>query len=162
VLSQGIAAVAILLAALIVAAHLFSTALASRLRSRADYEQEIARFESPESAEAAESVTHANGTVIPRCSRSPWHLRGSTALPWLRRLIVAGVAVGGLIGTAVLAATIGDRSTAAGIVVGGVSSAVLGGWTAFLGGSFYGILRHGLHDAITEQRKDELRGRAIQ
>jgi hypothetical protein len=155
VLSQGIAAVAMLLAALVVSAHLFSTALASRLRSRADDEQRIAHIDSPEPAEAAGPVEQANGTEIPRCSRSPWHFRGSTALPWLPRLIVAGVAAGGMIGAAVLATTIGHRSTAAGIIVGGISSAVLGGWFAFLGGSFYGIVRHGLRDAVAEQRNEE-------
>jgi hypothetical protein len=41
--------------------------------------------------------------------------------------------------------------------VGSISLAVLGGWFAFLSGSFYGIFRHGLHEALTEQQSDETR-----
>jgi hypothetical protein len=87
--------------------------------------------------------------------QSPWHRRGSTALPWLPRLIVGGSLLGGVIGAIVLAATIGHRTSAAGIIVGSASLAVVGGWVAFLSGSFYGIFRHGLRDALAEQRKDE-------
>jgi hypothetical protein len=76
-------------------------------------------------------------------------------LPWLPRIIVAGVIIGGILGACVLGATIGHRSTLAGVAVGSVSSGVVGGWIAFLGGSFYGIFRHGLRDAIAEQKKDE-------
>jgi hypothetical protein len=73
----------------------------------------------------------------------------------LPRLIVTGVIVGGIIGATVLAAALSYRITLGGMIVGGLSSAVLGGWFAFLGGSFYGIFRHGLRDAITEQDKDQ-------
>jgi hypothetical protein len=79
-------------------------------------------------------------------------------LPWLPRIIVAGVILGGILGASLLGLTIGHRTTLAGVAVGGISSAVLGGWFAFVGGSFYGIFRHGLRDAIAEQRKDERRG----
>ena len=87
--------------------------------------------------------------------RSPWHRRGSTALPWLPRLITAGGLAGGVAGAILLSATVGHRTSAAGIVVGSVSLAVVGGWFAFLFGNFYGIFRHGLRDAVAEQRKDE-------
>jgi hypothetical protein len=157
VLSQGVAALAMLLAALVVAAHLFSTALASRLRSRADDAQAMSRALGTGPRAAEQFSEHANSPVIPRSARSPWHARGSTSLPWLPRLILAGVMVGGILGASVLGLTIGNRTTFAGVVVGGLSSAVLGGWFAFLGGSFYGIFRHGLRDAIAEQKKDERR-----
>jgi hypothetical protein len=155
VLSQGVAALAMLLAALVVAAHLFSTALASRLRSRADNAQALARALGTVPPAADQLFEHSNSPAIPRCARSPWHARGSTSLPWLPRLIVAGVIVGGTLGACVLGLTIGHRTTLAGVIVGGLSSAVLGGWFAFLCGSFYGIFRHGLRDAIAEQKKDE-------
>ena len=112
------------------------------------------------SQSVGQSSEHANCPVIPQCARSPWHARGGTSLPWLPRLILAGVMVGGILGASVLGLTIGHRTTFAGVVVGGLSSAVLGGWFAFLGGSFYGIFRHGLRDAIAEQRKDERRFRS--
>jgi hypothetical protein len=153
VLSQGVAALAMLLAALVVAAHLFSTALASRLRSRTDEAQALARANGRRPFE--HSSEHANPSSIPHCVRSPWHARGSTSLPWLPRLILAGVIIGGTVGASVLGMTVGHRTTLAGVAVGGISSAVLGGWFAFLGGSFYGIFRHGLRDAIAEQKKDE-------
>jgi hypothetical protein len=155
VLSQGIAMVAMLLAALVVAAHVFSTALASRLRARSDFEQAIARTAAPETVEAIGLLEHAQNATIPCGARSPWHARGSTALPWLPRLVVTGVVVGGTIGASVLAATLRRPVTLGGIVVGGLSSAVLGGWFAFLWGSFYGIFRHGIRDAINEQKKDQ-------
>ena len=157
VLSQGVAALAMLLASLVVAAHLFSTALASRLRSRADEERALARVRGTGPQRAEQFSEHANSPAIPRSARSPWHARGTTSLPWLPRLILAGVIVGGILGASILGLTIGNRATFAGVVVGGMSSAVLGGWFAFLGGSFYGIFRHGLRDAIAEQKKDERR-----
>jgi hypothetical protein len=155
VLSQGIAAVAMLLAALVVAAHVFSTALASRLRARSELEQAIGRTDGLENTKPMGLLEHAHHATIPCGTRSPWHARGSTALPWLPRLIVSGLAVGGITGASVLAATLGHRITLGGIVVGGLSSAVVGGWFAFLGGSFYGIFRHGLRDAINEQQQDQ-------
>jgi hypothetical protein len=158
VLLRGVAALALLLAVLVVAAHLFGTALASRLRSRSDDEQALARAMGKRHESVEQSTEHANSPAIPSCARSPWHARGSTSLPWLPRIIVAGVIVGGLLGASVLGATIGHRTTLAGVAVGGISSAVVGGWIAFLGGSFYGIFRHGLRDAIGEQKKDEGRG----
>jgi hypothetical protein len=146
------------LAVLVVAAHLFSTALASRLRERTDEAQALARAAGCRSIE--HSSERSNDPAIPHCVRSPWHARGSTSLPWLPWLILAGVVIGGTLGTAVLFLTIGHRTTLAGVAVGGISSAVLGGWFAFVGGSFYGIFRHGLRDAIAEQKKDEGRSRS--
>jgi hypothetical protein len=157
VLTQGVAALAMLLAALVVAAHLFSTALANRLRSRADDAQALARALGTGPQLVEQFSEHSISPAIPRCARSPWHARGSTSLPWLPRLILAGVIAGGILGASVLGISIGHRTTLAGVVVGGLSSAVLGGWFAFVGGSFYGIFRHGLRDAIAEQNKDERR-----
>jgi len=60
-------------------------------------------------------------------------------------------------GAVVLQLTIGDRTSAAGIVVGAISFAVVGGWFAFLLGSFYGVFRTGLRQAMAEQQKDDSR-----
>jgi hypothetical protein len=148
----GLIAAALLLATLVIAAHLFSTALASRLRAQADEAQQRGATcnTSPTPRDAARSTV-----AVPSSKRSPWHRRGGTALPWLPRLILAGVATGGTIGAFLLAATIGHRTSAAGIIVGSASLAVVGGWIAFLCGSFYGIFRHGLREALAEQKKDE-------
>ena len=156
VLSDGLTAVALLLAALVVAAHLFSAALGSRLRRHSD-QQRAWRSEKisptadpePEKRDGPASVV-----AIQASPRSPWHGRGSTSLPWLRRLVLAGIILGGAGGGLLLGATIGHRTSAAGICVGAVSLAVLTGWFSFLGGSFYGIFRHGLRDAMAEPRND--------
>ena len=66
--------------------------------------------------------------------------------------VAVGAAVGGVIGAAVLELTIGDHTTAVGIAVGAVSTAILGGWFAFLGGSFWAILRQGWRDAVSETK----------
>ena len=105
VLSQGVAALAMLLASLVVAAHLFSTALASRLRSRADEARALARIRGTGPQRAEQFSEHANSPAIPRSARSPWHARGTTSLPWLPRLILAGVIVGGILGASVLGLT---------------------------------------------------------
>jgi hypothetical protein len=154
--THGIAAIALLLIVLVVSAHVFSTALGTRLRQQTDatcaWNDRNCTHGVDDGASPGRAASMA---AMPLCRRSPWHRRGSTALPWLPRLIVCGVLVGGIAGAAALAATIGHRTSPAGLVVGGVSLAVLGGWFAFLGGSFYGIFRHGLRDALVEQRKDK-------
>jgi hypothetical protein len=152
----GLGGAALLLAAFVVAAHFFSTALGSRLRSQADEAILQRAREVPIRASGTEQRdAERRATAISALKRSPWHRRGSTSLPWLPRLIIAGIVAGGMIGAMLLAATIGHRTSAAGILVGSASLAVVGGWLAFLCGSFYGIFRHGLRDALAEQQKDE-------
>jgi len=154
----GMTALALLLAALIVALHVASTMIGGRLRAQAD--ERIARetgqvFSEHIHRSAAEGVEgHPHVELAPR---SPWHGRGVTPLPWLRPIIVAGVLIGGLGGAFFLTLTIGHRTSPAGIAVGAISLAVLGGWLGFLGSSFYGIARHGLREALAEQQKDEAR-----
>jgi hypothetical protein len=54
----------------------------------------------------------------------------------------------------VLSLTIGDRTTAAGIVVGAASMAVVGGWIAFVAASAWSIFRQGWRDAVAEERRE--------
>ena len=69
-------------------------------------------------------------------------------MPWLRTVVVAGAIVGGCIGArACWRLTIGHRTSPVGIAVGALSTAVLGGWFAFLGGSFWAIFRQGWREA---------------
>jgi len=155
--ANGVSAIAFLMAALVLMAHLFSTALGSRLRSDAD---KSLVWDIDRSLRDNSSSAHGRGSADVSTRPSPWHGRGSTALPWLRPLIFGGVLIGGMAGAVFLSLTIGYRSSAAGIIVAAVSAAVLGGWLMFLGGSFYGIFRHGLRDALAETQKDEARQRA--
>jgi hypothetical protein len=61
-----------------------------------------------------------------------------------------GATVGGLTGTMML--TLLTRSSLAGAVLGGASSAVIGGLFGFLAASFVEILRSSLRDAIAAER----------
>jgi hypothetical protein len=148
----GLVAAALSLAVVVVVGHLFSTAVATRLRAQTDDSQRVA--DRP-GAPASVIGTNAGESTTISLRRSPWHCRGGTSLPWLPRLIAGGILAGAIIGALLLAVTIGHRTSPTGIVVGSASLAVVGGWFAFVGGSFYGIFRHGLRDALTEQRKDE-------
>jgi hypothetical protein len=152
---QGLPALAVLLAVVVVCAHVFATALGSRLRARADEEQVFESAERlPIGSIASTSERLARVAVVRSQPRSPWHARGTTALPWLRRLVLIAIAVGGVVGAGYLAVTIGYRTSPAGVVVGSLSVAILCGWFAFLCGSFYGVFRHGFRDAVAEQRND--------
>ena len=153
--ADGVTALVVLLAVCVVALHLLATALGSRLRADAD---RIAGRRSDGAGDARRGALRSHADAIASSAwshRSPWHGRGSTALPWLPRLILAGATFGGVIGLVFLALSIGHRASVAGIVVGSLSAAVLGAWLSFLGGSFYGVFRHGVRDALAEQRKDE-------
>ncbi len=152
---QGLPSLVVLLGVVVVSAHVFATTLGSRLRARADQEQifesaERLRFESI----ASTSDRLARVAMVRAQPRSPWHARGATALPWLRRLVLTAIAFGGVVGAVYLAVTIGYRTSPAGVIVGSLSFAVICGWFAFLCGSFYGVFRHGFRDAVAEQRKD--------
>jgi hypothetical protein len=154
VLSDGLTTLALSLAALVVLAHVFGTALGSRLRAQSDREH---TWRSLNEAAESDGLASLGAPRLPTLnhSRSPWHGRRTTALPWLPRLIIAGVLSGGVGGGILLAMIIGHRTSMAGICVGAISLAVLGGWFSFLGGSFYGIFRHGLREALADQRRDE-------
>jgi hypothetical protein len=125
------------------------------LRSKADSEQvfELAERLPIESiASAAERSRRV--AALHAGPRSPWHARGTTVLPWLKRLVIVAIACGGIAGAGYLAVTIGYRTSPAGVLVGGVSVAVLCGWFAFLGGSFYGVFRHGFREAAADESKN--------
>jgi len=154
--TNGLAAAALLLATTVIAMHVFATVIGSRLRSRTDEEQAIHASEPP----SAEAITLAlqkrkNLAAIHAAPRSPWHGRYSTYLPWLPQLIVSAMVLGGVAGALLLSGTIAHRTSAAGIVVGATSFAVLAGWVSFLCGNFYGVFRHGFREALVERQADE-------
>jgi hypothetical protein len=154
-LSRGPTALMLLLMATIVALHVLATAIGSRLRERADRRRAV---EMPEddllSTIALTAQRSERLAAVQSAPRSPWHLRGTTVLPWLRRLVAVAIVLGGIVGASYLAVTIGHRTSPAGVVVGGVSVAVLCGWIAFIFGSFFGVFRHGFREAVAERRKD--------
>lgn len=162
VVVEGVASLVLLLAVLVVAAHVAGTALGSRMRLHAD---QVRVWETAHKIDldGCESGGDRSRRIdVERADASPSSLgRHGNALWWLWPLVVAGVAVGGGLGAVFLEWTIGPRTSAAGVVVGAVSLAVLGGWFAFLGGSFVGILRSGWRDALASERADQMRRKAV-
>jgi hypothetical protein len=152
VLAGGLTALALLLAMLVVLFHVFSTALGSQLRTHSHQLQGELRTH-----HGADRLTHSLGPAInaKQQPRSPWHERRSTPLPWRTQLIAVAAICGGVVGAILLNATVAHRSSTAGIAVGSLSTAVVAGWFAFLGYSFYGVFRHGLRQAMDDERRRE-------
>ncbi len=152
---QGVPSLVLLLASLVVAGHLFSTALGTQLRSHTN---RTTGWHPPGAAltdRRAPSVYYPTEHVekLHSTPRSPWHERCSTPLPWLARLIAAAFVVGAASGALLLWLTVGHETSQAGIIVGAFSLAVVASWFAFLGYSFYGVFRHGLRDAMLDDRR---------
>jgi hypothetical protein len=153
----GVPALVLLLFAAIVAAHVFATALAGRLRARTDRAIDQQGWgNTGGEAFSATPERQARLDAVRAAPRSPWHARGSTSLPWLPKVIVFSALAGCVGGVVLLSATVGHRVTLAGIVVGSCSMAVLCAWCAFLVGSFYGVFRHGFREALAEQQRDQI------
>ena len=104
---SGFASAAILLAVLVVGLHVAGTAIGLQLREHAD------RRQAWETGQASD----AHAKPLPIIRRLPLHERG-IAMPWLRVWIATGFALGGVLGAAILATTVGHRATVAGVAVG--------------------------------------------
>src|SRR4029079_11182210 len=137
----------------------FATALGTRLQLRSEQEQLRQQAVQPKTIELTLSASEQSAKLkaIRSAPRSPWHGRGSTYLPWLPRLVVGAVIVGGVGGGVLLGGTIGHRTSLEGIIVGAASFAVLGGWMSFLCGNFYGVFRHGFREALAADKQDAMR-----
>jgi hypothetical protein len=155
--SGGVTGVIVLLAVAIVVMHVFATALGTKLQTRTEQAQLRQRSAQPEINESSRSAFEQSAKLlaIRSAPRSPWHGRGGTYLPWLPRLVMGAMVVGGLAGGLLLGGTIGHRTSFEGIIVGAASFAVLAGWLSFLAGNFYGVFRHGFREALAEQQKDQ-------
>lgn len=147
VISQGVMSLVLLLAALVVAAHVTGTALGSRLRAHAD-QQIVARLSESRSLEP-------KAVVVPPRQAHFWHCHGRQMRGWLPTLVIAGSLAAAAGGGVFLMLVIGDRFSPAGVVVGIASLAVLGGWFAFLASSFYTIFRRGVREAAADEAIDE-------
>lgn len=141
---------AILLAVLVVILHVAGTAIGLRMKQHADrrraWEKEV-RFagdtdEMPQLPAGALATTSLRNRP-----RSPLHVH-DRPLRQLRLFVAAGAAVGGCLGVAALLVLIGNRTTVAGIVVGAVSTAVMGAWFAFVAANSWTIFRQGWRDAV--------------
>jgi hypothetical protein len=155
-ISHGLTVLMILLSAAVVVMHVFATALGTKLQAPTEQERVRRRTIQPKISETSEPTSDQSAKLqaIRSAPRSPWHGRGCTYLPWLPRLVMGSMIVGGIGGGIFLGGTIGHRTSLEGIIVGATSFAVLGGWISFLGGNFYGVFRHGFREAVAEQKKD--------
>jgi hypothetical protein len=161
---SGLTCLILLVAGAVIFMHVFATALSRRLQAGTDSERR--RHSSFSNANADSSgivqAQFASVQAIRSAPRSPWHGRGCTYLPWLPRLVIGAMILGGLVGAVLLSGLLGDRTSPEGIIVGALSVAVLGGWMAFLGGNFYGVFRHGFREALAEEQKDHLAATRVQ
>jgi hypothetical protein len=146
----GLAAVALLLAVSVVVLHVLSTAIGTRLGEHANERRVWEANREPDDRPLG--ALSAPVSFEPQ-RRSPLHGRDQP-LRRMRVCLTTGAALGGLLGVVVLSVTIGDRTTAAGIVVGAASMAVVGGWIAFVAASAWSIFRQGWRDAVAEERRE--------
>ena len=121
-----------------IAMHVAGNALGTRMQEAADRERAARPPElRPESPSLPQSI--------------PTRLERHETLGRLVPISAGiGATVGGLTGTVMLAML--TRSSAAGALLGGASSAVIGGLFGFLAASFVEILRTSLRDAIAAER----------
>src|SRR3954451_3274408 len=153
--ASGVIALALTIVAAVVAMHVFATSLGNTLQSRINSERR-SPASPPGFDPAIPCVTRQGDTFATALSEplSPWHGSGPTYLPWLSRIVLAGMLVSGIAGCVVLFGVFGDRISIAGTLIGAISFAVLGGWFWFLCGNFYGVFRHGFREALADQQKD--------
>jgi hypothetical protein len=168
----GTAAVSVLLAALmslegqgrlvlmvtvgVLAGHVAATLIGLRLRRNAErrrlWQRETGVTDLDESASRRPTI----GTPIAKLAPPTALGARTTRLGWLPVFVASGALVGGLAGACLLAETVGHRVTSAGLVVGAVSSGMLGAWLAFVMGGFVGISRQAWREAVhdsTNERK---------
>ena len=123
-----------------IAAHVAGNALGTKLRDATDRDLASRRRGMPRG-------------IAPIPATKPTHLEIRTSLGRLVPVSAAiGAACGGLAGTIALA--LFTQASGAGAVLGGVSSAVIGGLFGFLLASFVEIVRTSIREAIAaEERK---------
>jgi hypothetical protein len=131
----GWMAAAVLLAS--VGMHVAGNAIGTRLREATDRDLNDRR-----------DLPHARATIP---ATTPTHLERSSQLG---RLIPVSAAIGAACGGAAgsLALLLFAACSPAGALLGGASSAVIGGLLGFLGASFVEIVRTSLREAIAAER----------
>jgi hypothetical protein len=145
----GMVAMAVLLVALVVAAHVLSTFVGTKLR---DGSTATSAWEALHGKRTGESLLAVEHALPPR---SHWRLPTACQLqrrgPVVRRmawLVAAGIVVGAGAGVGLMLQFLWPRIGLAAILAGGTAAAILGGWTAFLGSSFLGITRRAWQEAV--------------
>lgn len=117
-----------------IAMHVAGNAIGTRMREAADRDR-------------ASRPRHPRPLALPLPSSTPTRLERHETLGRLVPVSAGiGATIGGLTGTVML--TFFTRSSVAGAMLGGASSAVIGGLFGFLAASFVEILRVSLRDAL--------------
>lgn len=146
--SSLLTATLIVFGATVVGAHVFATVVGTRLQAQTNSANP---FKNDRRGSAAANPPDAAPFHDPKplsaLPRSPWHVRGGTEFPKLRRLVAGAAILGGCLGACCLAIMASNRVSPVGIAVCGCSFAVLCGWFAFLISNFYSVFRRGFRDA---------------
>ena len=119
------------------AMHVAGNAIGTRMREATD--RDLSR-------------THKGTSVIDVPASCPSHLERHSRTGWL---LPISVSIGGLIGGAsgAIALSLMTSSSFAGTLLGGLSSAVLGGIFGFLIASFVDILRTSVRESLDAERR---------
>ncbi len=142
VLTEGAWPLVIVVAASLVAAHVFGTLVGTRLRDTS-HEMVLWRVANPAidddvpQAEAKPSASRRAALPPP----TPLANHGSVSR-WPLWFVIAGAVLGLAIGGATIAMLAGPQLSWPGWAVGTLSCGVLGTWAAFLGSSVTTIARH--------------------
>lgn len=132
----------IVVAVLLVAAHVFGNVVGTRLRNTS---HEVVAWRSgrpgqdPDHPIATQRPYELERLNLPPETPLASHDRIARGTMWF---VVAGLALGLLAGAVGIGLTIGSKMEWAGWAVGVISCGVLGAWLAFLGSTFSSIARH--------------------
>lgn len=151
----GVSSLVVMLITTIVAAHLFATAVGTRLRAHTDRRIQREPFDGKTYGQTTSepvSTGYLSGRIAP--SISPLQVRGASNFHRLMKFVAAAAITGGIAGAALLFLIVGRSASLAGIAVGGVSSAVLCGWFAFLSGNFYSAFCQGFRVSVVSAGRE--------
>lgn len=149
--TDGLLLMALLLVVLVGGAHVLSTFVGTRLR---DGSTATSGWEAAYGLRPSEPYLAVNQPRTRRGGdRRPTARQLQERGPVVRRLSLL-VASGSLIGVGgsvwLMVATFWPRIGTVAILAGGLASAILGGWIAFLGCSFFGITRRAWREAVED------------
>jgi hypothetical protein len=153
--SGSMSPLVLLMAVLAVGLHIGGTAIGMRLKAHANERRAWEAGRIPGEA-INDGPPPMASKALPRQpqTRSPLHGH-DRPLRRLRSCVIAGAVLGGGLGVAALWLTIGDRTSAAGIVVGALSTAIVGAWLAFVAANSWAIFRQGWLDAVNAGAPDQ-------
>lgn len=145
----GMLALALLLLALVVAAHVLSTFVGTRLR---DGSTAASAWEAANGRRSPEPYLAVNTPHLKRGANEQETVRHLHGRGFFVRWVVCAVAMCGLAASAVCAVLLfdflGPKAGVAAIVAAAVAAGVLAAWAAFLALGFYIILRRAWREAV--------------